>query len=149
MAKLILRADLDGLGKRGDIVEVSDGHARNYLLPKGLAMTATSGAVDQAAKMRRSRDQRDQADRDQSQSIASKLVSQVITIEAKAGSEGKLFGSVTSVDIVAAVEESTGISLDRRHIDAEPIKTLGEHVVTARLHSSVSFPITLNVVAAV
>ena len=147
MAKLILRADLDGLGKRGDIVEVSDGHARNYLLPKGLAMTATSGAVDQAAKMRRSRDQRDQADRDQSQSIASKLVSQVITIEAKAGSEGKLFGSVTSVDIVAAVEESTGIALDRRQIDAEPIKTLGEHVVTARLHSSVSFPIMLNVVA--
>jgi len=70
MAKLILRADLDGLGKRGDIVEVSDGHARNYLLPKGLAMTATSGAVDQAAKMRRSRDQRDQTDRDRSQSIA-------------------------------------------------------------------------------
>lgn len=147
MAKLILRADLDGVGMRGDIVDVAEGYARNYLLPKGLAMKATDGAVAQAAKMRRARDVRDHAEREQAQSVASSLVAQVITIPAKAGAEGRLFGSVTSADIVAAVESATGIVLDRRDVDSDPIKHLGEHVVTARLHSDVSFPITLSVVA--
>ena len=147
--QVILRNDLDGLGKRGDIVEVSDGHARNYLLPKGLALKATSGAVDQAAKMRRARDLRDASDRDAATTIASTLVPKVIQITAKAGSEGKLFGSVTTADIVVAVEEQTGIKLDRKslHLD-EAIKTLGEHTATASLHSAVSFPIRVEVVAA-
>jgi large subunit ribosomal protein L9 len=101
--KVILRSDLVGLGKRGDIVDVADGHARNYLLPKGLALVATSGAVDQAAKMRRSRDLR-------------------------------------------AVREQTGIQLDRKQIDADPIKSVGQHTVTASLHADVSFPITVEVV---
>lgn len=146
--QVILRNDLDGLGKRGDIVEVSDGHARNYLLPKGLALKATAGAVDQAAKMRRSRDLRDASDREAATTIASTLVPKVIQISAKAGSEGKLFGSVTTADIVAAVEEQTGIKLDRKslHLD-ETIKTLGEHTATVSLHSAVSFPVRVEVVA--
>jgi large subunit ribosomal protein L9 len=147
--QVILRSDLDGLGKRGDIVDVSDGHARNYLLPKGLALKATAGAVDQAAKMRRSRDLRDASDRDAATTIASTLVPKVISITAKAGSEGKLFGSVTTADIVAAIEEQTGIRLDRKslHLD-EAIKTLGEHTATASLHHAVSFPIRVEVVPA-
>ena len=147
--QVILRSDLDGLGKRGDIVEVSDGHARNYLLPKGLALKATAGAVDQAAKMRRSRDLRDASDRDAATTIASTLVPKVISITAKAGTEGKLFGSVTTADIVAAIEEQTGIKLDRKslHLD-EAIKTLGEHTATASLHHAVSFPIRVEVVPA-
>ena len=147
--QVILRSDLDGLGKRGDIVDVSDGHARNYLLPKGLALKATAGAVDQAAKMRRSRDLRDASDRDAATTIASTLVPKVISITAKAGSEGKLFGSVTTADIVAAIEEQTGIKLDRKslHLD-EAIKTLGEHTATASLHHAVSFPIRVEVVPA-
>jgi large subunit ribosomal protein L9 len=147
--QVILRSDLDGLGKRGDIVEVSDGHARNYLLPKGLALKATAGAVDQAAKMRRSRDLRDASDRDAATTIASTLVPKVISITAKAGTEGKLFGSVTTADIVAAIEEQTGIRLDRKslHLD-EAIKTLGEHTATASLHHAVSFPIRVEVVPA-
>lgn len=147
VAKVILRADLDGLGKRGDIIDVSDGHARNYLLPKGLAMRATDGAVEQAGKMRRARDARDQAEREQAQSVASTLVPKVITVSAKAGPEGRLFGSVTAADIVAAVEAETGIALERRDIESEPIRTLGEHTVTASLHNDVSFPITLSVIA--
>lgn len=145
--QVILRNDLDGLGKRGDIVDVADGHARNYLLPKGLAFKATDGAVAQAAKMRRSRDLRDASDRDSARTIASALVPKVITITAKAGSEGKLFGSVTNADIVAAVEEQTGIKLDRKqvHLD-DHIKTLGQHTATASLHHDVSFPITVEVV---
>jgi large subunit ribosomal protein L9 len=147
--QVILRSDLDGLGKRGDIVDVSDGHARNYLLPKGLALKATAGAVDQAAKMRRSRDLRDASDRDAATTIASTLVPKVISITAKAGTEGKLFGSVTTADIVAAIEEQTGIRLDRKslHLD-EAIKTLGEHTATASLHHAVSFPIRVEVVPA-
>ena len=147
MIQVILRSDVDGLGKRGDIVEVSDGHARNFLLPKGKAMKASPGAVSQAAKMRRARDLRDASDRDAATTVASTLVPKVISISARAGMEGKLFGSVTSSDVVAAVEEQTGIVLDRKlvHID-EQIKTTGQHTVTAALHSDVSFPITIEVV---
>lgn len=146
--ELILRSDLDGLGKRGDIVEVADGYGRNYLLPRGLAFVATAGAVDQAAKMRRARDQRDASNREAAQSIASRLVPKVITVPVKAGAEGRLFGSVTMADVVDAVREQTGIELERRQLEAEPIKTTGQHTVTASLHRTVSFPITVDVVPA-
>lgn len=145
--KVILRNDLDGLGKRGDIVDVADGYGRNYLLPRGLAFRATPGAVDQAGRMRRARDLRDAHARESAQIIATTLVPKVITVTAKAGSEGRLFGSITSADVVAAVREQTGIELDRRQVELEPIKTLGQHSVRAKLHSDVSFPITLDVVA--
>jgi large subunit ribosomal protein L9 len=146
--QVILRSDVAGLGKRGDIVDVADGHARNYLLPQGFAITASAGAVQQAAKMRRARDLRDASDRDAATTVASTLVPKVISVSAKAGSEGRLFGSVTSSDITAAVLEQTGIELDRKviHLD-EQIKTLGQHTVTVALHPDVSFPITIEVVA--
>ena len=145
--RVILRSDLDRVGKRGDIIDVADGYGRNYLLPRGLAIKATDGAVDQAAKMRRARDLRDASDRDAATTIASTLVPKVIQISAKAGKEGRLFGSVTSADIVEAVAAQTGIELDRRTIDVDAIKTVGEHTVTAKLHSDVSFPIHLEVTA--
>ncbi|MGH9133362.1 MAG: 50S ribosomal protein L9 [Ilumatobacteraceae bacterium] len=144
--KVILRSDLDGLGKRGDIVEVADGHARNYLVPHGLALVATAGAVDQAARMRRARDLRDASDREAAQTVATTLVPKIITVAAKAGTEGRLFGSVTTADVVDAVRQQTGIELDRRQLQVEPIKTVGQHTVTASLHSDVSFPITVDVV---
>lgn len=148
--KVILRADLSQLGKRGDIVDVSDGYARNYLLPKGLGMVATPGALDQAGAMRRARDLRDAADRDAATTVASALVPKVIMITAKAGAGGRLFGSVTAADVVAAVTAQTGIELDRRtlHLPEHHIKTLGEHSVTAKLHAEVEFPIRLEVVPA-
>ena len=146
--KLILRADVEGLGKRGDIVEVAAGYGRNFLLPRSLALVASDGAVDQAAKMRRARDLRDASDREAAQTVATTLVPKVITIPAKAGSEGKLFGSVTTADVVDAVREQTGIALERRQLDSEPLKTVGQHTVTAKLHSDVSFPITVEIVPA-
>jgi len=146
--KVILRSDLDRVGKRGDIIDVADGYGRNYLLPRGLAMVATDGAVDQAAKMRRSRDLRDASDREASQTIASALVPKVIEITAKAGKEGRLFGSVTTADVVQAIAAQTGIELDRKTIEIDPIKTVGQHTATARLHSDVSFPIRIDVTAA-
>ena len=144
--KVILRSDRKGLGKRGDIVEVSDGHARNFLLPKGHAIVATDGAVGQATSMRRARDLRDAADRESAQAVASKLVSTPITITMKAGAEGRLFGSVTSADVASAIEAQANISLDKRKLNVEHIKTTGTHQVSAKLHHDVEFPITLEVI---
>ncbi len=146
--KVILRSDLAGVGKRGDIVDVADGYGRNYLLPRGLAFLASDGAVDQAGKMRRARDQRDASDREAAQGVATRLVPKVITISAKAGNEGKLFGSVTVADVVDAVLEQTGVELERRQLTSDPIRTLGQHTLTAKLHSDVSFPITVEIVSA-
>ncbi len=146
--KVILRSDMAGLGKRGDIVDVSDGHARNFLLPKGHALKASAGAIEQAGKMRAARDQRDNDARAAATAVASTLVPKVIVVEAKASAEGKLFGSVHAADIVDAVRAQTDIDLDRKALDVETIKTVGQHTVTASLHADVSFPITIDVVAA-
>jgi large subunit ribosomal protein L9 len=144
--KVILRADIADVGKKGDVLDVSDGYARNYLVPRGLALKATAGAVQQASSMRRSRDVRDARDRGAAEEIARLLVPAVITIGARAGGEGKLFGSITSADIVDAVGSQTGIELDRRKLLLdEPIKTLGTHQVPVKLHADVQFPITLEV----
>lgn len=144
----ILRSDVAGLGLRGDIVDVADGHFRNFLLPKGHAIKASPGAIEQATRMRASRDARDQESREAATAVASKLVPKTITIEAKASAEGKLFGSVTASDVVAAVKEQTDIEIDRKSVEVEGIKTVGQHTATASLHAAVSFPITIEVVAA-
>jgi large subunit ribosomal protein L9 len=144
--RLLLRSDVDGVGKKGDLVEVADGFARNYLVPRGLAMKASKGVEQQAAAMRRSRDLRDAADRSAAEEIAKVLVPKVVTVSAKAGSEGRLFGSVTTTDVVDAVHAQTGVELDRRmlHLD-EPIKSTGTHSVQAKLHADVEFLITVEV----
>ena len=146
--KVILRADVTGLGKRGDIVEVSKGYARNFLVPRSLALPATDGAAAQAAAMRRARDLKDAKDREGAEEIAKVLVARTIEIPAKVGSGGRLFGSVTTTEVAEAVASQTGIELDRRvlHLD-EHIKELGTHHVVARLHADVQFPITIEVVA--
>lgn len=143
---IILRDDVDGLGNKGDTVTVADGYARNFLLPKGLALVAAPGAVAQADAMKRGRDARDAADRARAEEIAKVLVPQVISVSARAGSEGKLFGSVTTADIATAVETQTGIELDRRDISTEePIRELGQHTATVKLHNEVSFVLTVDV----
>ena len=147
--KVILRADVAEVGKRGDICDVSNGYARNFLLPRGLAIKATDGAVSQAASMRRSRDLRDAEDRSAAEVVARALVARTITITAKAGAEGKLYGSVTSADITAAVAEQAGVELDRKKLQLhDALKTLGSHQVPVKLHSDVEFPITVEVVSA-
>ncbi len=144
--KLLLRSDVNGVGKKGDVVEVADGFGRNYLLPQGFAVLATRGGEAQAEAMRRSRDQRDAADRSAASDIAAKLVPAVIAVSARAKAEGDLFGSVSVTDVVEAVAAQTGIELDRHsiHID-EAIKTVGTHSVSARLHPEVQFQITVEV----
>lgn len=147
--KIVLRGDVDNVGKKGDILDVADGFARNYLLPKGFAIKATPGVEAQAASMRRSRDLKDAKDREAGETVARKLVPMVIRVAAKAGTEGKLFGSVTSADVVAAVAAQAGVDLDRRtlHLE-EPIRTVGTHEVPVKLHSDVQFRITVEVAKA-
>jgi large subunit ribosomal protein L9 len=146
--KVILRADIPAVGKRGDIIDVSAGYARNFLFPKDLALRASEGAVAQAGAMRRSRDVKDAKDRESAEDVARGLVPKVITILAKAGSEGRLFGSVTAADVVEAVEAQTGVVLDRRRVMLhEPLKVLGTHQVPVRLHTEVQFPVTVDIVA--
>jgi large subunit ribosomal protein L9 len=146
--RVILREDIPNVGKRGDICEVSSGYARNFLLPKHLAMVATDGAVSQAGSMRRARDLRDAQDRSAAEEVARKLVAKIFTITAKAGSEGRLFGSVTPADVVDAVSAQAGVDIDRRKLLlSDPIKSLGTHSVAVRLHPDVEFPVTIEVVA--
>jgi large subunit ribosomal protein L9 len=146
MTRVVLRSDVAGLGKRGDILEVADGYARNVLLPKGRAITASRGVESQANAMRRARDLRDARDRESAQLVARTLVPQVVHITARAGAEGRLFGSVTSSDVVEAVASQTGVELDRRRLQLdEPIKSLGTHEVPVKLHADVEFRITVEV----
>ncbi|MBV8959466.1 MAG: 50S ribosomal protein L9 [Actinobacteria bacterium] len=145
--KVVLRADVDNVGKKGDILDVADGFARNFLIPKGHAFRATAGVEKQAASMRRSRDVADAKEREAGEAIARVLVPTVIRVPARAGGEGRLFGSVTSADLVDAVKAQTGIELDRRrvHLD-DAIKSVGTHEVPVKLHSDVEFRITVEVV---
>ena len=147
--EVILRRDVDGVGHKGDVVNVADGYGRNFLLPRGLAMNATAGARAQAESMARSRAVQDTEAREAAQEIATGLVPMTITVTARAaGDEGKLFGSVTAADVVEAVQAQAEIEIDRRAIHiADPIKTVGAHTVTAKLHADVEFPVHLEVVA--
>jgi large subunit ribosomal protein L9 len=145
--KVVLRTDVQGVGKRGDIADVSDGFARNFLVPQGRAILASAGIAGQAAAMRRSRDLKDARDREGAEAIARTLVPIVFRIEARSGSEGRLFGSVTASDIIEAVRKQSGVELDRRRlIIDDAIKTLGAHEVGVRLHAEVEFRLTLEVV---
>ncbi|MEY5040124.1 MAG: ribosomal protein [Actinomycetota bacterium] len=146
--KVLLRQDISGVGRRGDIVSVSSGHARNFLLPRGLAIAATDGAVVQATSMRRARDLREAADRESAQAIVAELAKRTIQVQAKAGSEGRLFGSVTASDIAQAVSTQAGITLDRKSIEiASPIRTVGDHNVTVELFAGITGTISLSVSA--
>jgi large subunit ribosomal protein L9 len=145
--KIVLRADVDNLGNKGDLVEVAPGYARNYLVPKGLAMPASSGVAKQAESMRRSRQVRDRREKEGAEATARQLAAKRIEIKARSGEGGRLFGSVTSTDIAEAVEAQTGVKLDRRKLSVEPIKTLGTHEVPVRLHSEVEVPVTIEVIS--
>lgn len=145
--QVVLRSDVEKVGHRGDIVEVADGYARNFLIPRGLALVATKGIAAQATAMRASRDRIDAKNREAAQAVATSLVSKTIRIEARAGSEGKLFGSVTTPEIVDAVAAQTDVTIDRRQIDHhEPIKTVGSHTVPLKLHTDVRIELNLEIV---
>ncbi len=146
--KLILRSDVEGLGRSGDVVDVSDGYARNYLVPKGLAMKATKGAAVQAEAMQRSRALKLAASKADALTQAAKLGPSIITLSAKSGDGRKLFGSITSLDVAAAIVAQTGIEIDRKAVKVEPaIKTVGSHSAVVHLHPEVDVSVTVEVSA--
>lgn len=146
--KVLLRSDISGVGKKGDIVEVAKGFARNFLFPTGSALVASGGIEAQAASMRKSRALRDAQDKESAQTVAGVLSAGTVTITARAGAEGRLFGSVTTSDIAEAVKSQTGAVLDRRKIQLdEPLKAVGTHVVPVKLHADVEAELTVEVVA--
>ena len=144
--RLILRADVDGVGNKGDVVEVTNGYGRNFLLPRGLAFLATKGAEAQAEGMRRSRDVKDATARAAAEEVAKALVNSPVNLTARVGGDDRLFGSITSADIVAAIASQKGVEIDRKQVHlSEPIKTLGTHLVPIKLHANVEFPVTVEV----
>lgn len=146
--KVILRQDVGPLGHKGDVVTVSDGYARNYLVPKGLAIGATPGTVAQANDMQRARRQRDTREREAAEMLARKLSAARLRVKARAGIDGKLFGSITAADVAKAAEKQANETLDKRRIHIpDSIRSVGLHEVTVRPHPEVEFQLTIEVVA--
>ena len=147
--KLILTQDVTGLGAPGDVVEVAPGYGRNYLVPQGMAITATRGAEKQIATIRRAREVREVRDLGHAKEIQAQLSGLTVRLPARSGDGGRLFGSVTSADIVEAVHKAGGPKLDRRLVSvASPIKSLGAHTVSVKVHPEVEATVTLEVVPA-
>jgi large subunit ribosomal protein L9 len=147
--KLILTNEVPGLGLAGDIVEVADGYGRNYLVPRGSAMVWSRGAEKQVSQIRRARDAREIRGLDHAREIKAELEKLSVTLPVRAGAGGRLFGSVTANDIVAAVKNAGGPLLDRKRVQvAGHIKTVGQHTVTIDLHPDVLAVVPLTVTAA-
>lgn len=147
--KLILNADVDPLGKRGDVVDVADGYARNFLLPRKKAIKANEGALAQAEAIREARIEAERRAKDEAENIATQLVGSRVVLAAQAGDEGQLYGSVGVSDVVEGIKRFTGIELDRTQVHiAEPIKAIGLHEIQVKVHVDVEFPLTLDVIPA-
>ncbi len=146
--KLILTQEVTGLGDPGDIVEVKDGYGRNFLVPQGVAMRWTRGGEKQIVSIKRGREVREVRDLSHAKQLKGELEALKVTLPVKAGESGRLFGSVTVADIVAAVAKAGGPQVDKRRVEvSSPIKTVGSHQVGVRLHPEVSAKVSLEVVA--
>tara|TARA_B110000014_G_C20024295_1_gene531597 strand:- start:241 stop:690 length:450 start_codon:yes stop_codon:yes gene_type:complete len=144
--KVILRSNVEGVGNTGDVVDVANGYAQNFLMPKGLAMRATEGAATQAEAMQRSEELRGVKELQGAEELGQQLEAQTIAIQARVGQDDQLYGSVTTSEIAEAVQAQTGLVLDRRDMSLEePIRTVGTHQVDMRLHSDVRIQITIEV----
>ncbi|MEQ4715974.1 50S ribosomal protein L9 [Nonomuraea sp. B19D2] len=147
--KLILTNEVSGLGTPGDVVEVKDGYGRNYLIPRGYAMRWTRGAEKQIETIRKARDAREIRDLGTAKEVAGQLGALRVRLSTRAGESGRLFGSITTGDIAEAVKAAGGPILDRRRIEiVNPIKSVGSHRVTVKLHPEVSASVDIEVVPA-
>ncbi|WP_031511082.1 50S ribosomal protein L9 [Streptomyces megasporus] len=147
--KIILTNEVSGLGNAGDVVEVKDGYARNYLLPRGFAIRWTKGGEKDVEQIRRARKAREIATVEQANEIKGQIERLTVRLKVRAGDQGRLFGSVTPADIAGAVKAAGGPDVDKRRIElGSPIKTLGSHQVTVRLHPEVVAKVGVEVGAA-
>jgi large subunit ribosomal protein L9 len=146
--KLILTQEVTGLGAPGDVIDVAPGYGRNYLVPRGLALQWTRGAEKQIELIRRARSAREIRSLEDAKAAAAKLATLNVRLQTRAGSGGRLFGSVSTADIVAAVKNAGGPVLDKRKIEVRnPIKTVGAHQVAIRLHPEISATLSIEVAA--
>ena len=146
--KVILTHEVSGLGAAGDVVDVKDGYARNFLFRRGLATAWTKGGQKQVEALAKGREVRAVKTLEDAKSIKGNLEAKPVTVPAHAGKEGRLFGAISTADIAAAVKAAGGPDLDKRKIEVpSPIKTVGTHDALVRLHPEVQAKVTLNVVA--
>ncbi|HEV3172127.1 MAG TPA: 50S ribosomal protein L9 [Actinocrinis sp.] len=147
--KLILTHEVANLGAPGDVVEVKDGYGRNYLLPRGFAIAWTKGAEKQIETIRKARRAREVRDLGHARELKAELEGLAVRLSGRAGQSGRLFGAITVADVAAAVSKAGGPQIDKRRIEiTTPIKTVGTHKVSVRLHPEVAATIGLTVVAA-
>ena len=147
--KLILTKDVPELGHKGDVVDVADGYGRNYLVPKSFAVKATTGALRQSEAMRSAREEAERRSLEEAQQLAQTLAGSRVVVAARAGDEGKLFGSINANDVAAAIAKFTGVEVDRSVVVVvQPIKEIGLHEVTLQPHPEVDFSVTLDVIPA-
>ena len=147
--KLILTQEVTGLGAPGDVVEVKDGYGRNYLVPRGLALRWTRGGEKQVEQIKAARTTRAVRDLGHAEEIKTKLEAQPVAVKVRAGAGGRLFGAVSVSEIADAHTETSGEQVDKRTIVVDnPIKSLGSHEVSVKLHDEVSAQVALNVIPA-
>lgn len=147
--KVILTKNVADLGDKGDVVDVADGYARNYLVPKKLAVKASEGALKQADDMRLAREEQEKKALADAQQLAESLSGTRVVVAARAGDSGNLFGSIGASDVAEAIVKFTGIDIDRKIVKVPtPIKEIGLHEVTLQPHSEVSVAVTLDVIPA-
>lgn len=147
--KVILQRPVDKLGVPGDVVEVADGYARNYLMPRGLAVRATKGGVNHVESLQRAHEVRVNKAKAEAEAVASRLMATPIAVSARAGEDGRLFGSVTASDVAEAIERIAGVAVDRHDIHLEePIRSVGSHEVRVHLFPEVDPVLTIQVGAA-
>lgn len=145
--KVILLEDVKKLGKKGDLVDVSDGYARNFLFPRNLAKEATEGSLKQLKQVKDAIAKKKQKELEQAKELAKVLSNTTVTLKVKAGEQGKLFGSVTSKDISEALKKQYNIEVDRRKIELqEPIKSLGSYKVDVKLAPEVDAKLSVKIV---
>jgi large subunit ribosomal protein L9 len=146
--KVILQKEIESLGSPGDIVQVADGYARNYLIPRGIAAPATKGAVQHAERLKAGHEERLRRVKGEAEALAGRLAKTPLRLTAQAGDDGRLFGSITSHQIADAMAEQLGERVDHRRVRLEePIRSLGAHDVKVRLHPEVDASLTVDIVA--
>ncbi len=146
--KVILKQDIRALGKRGDIKEVADGYGRNYLLPKGLAIEATSGNLKILSDQKELTAQKEFREKEEAKELAGRLNGLELSFKVKTGEGGRLFGSITGKDLADQIYQKTKIELDKRKLEIEDaIKSLGKHQVKVHLYKGITAEVNVNVVA--
>jgi large subunit ribosomal protein L9 len=147
--KVILTKSVEDLGDKGDVVEVADGYARNYLVPKKFAVKASDGALKQAESMRVARIEAERKSLEEAQALGEALAGVRVVVAARAGDAGNLFGSIGASDVAEAIVKFTGVEIDKRIIQIEePIKEIGLHEIALKPHSEVEVSVTLDVIPA-